>query len=107
MAANRDEILLERLQKTIDTWNTEVTSAQESLSRQIGDARGQLQTLISALNKRTRPALGNGDASVLRNQALADRDAALSEALERSRGLEGSLRRVEAERGTAQRELAQ
>ncbi len=108
MAANRDEILLERLQKTIDTWNTEVTSAQESLARQIGDARGQLQTLIGALNRRTRPAaIGNGDAAALRSQALAERDAALNEALERTRGLETTLRRIETERTSAQRELLQ
>jgi len=108
MAANRDEILLERLQKTIDTWNSEVTSAQESLARQIGDARGQLQTLIGALNKRTRPAaLGNGDAVELRGHALSERDAALNDALERSRGLEATLRRLETERAASQREMTQ
>ncbi len=108
MAANRDEILLERLQKTIDTWNTEVTSAQESLARQIGDARGQLQTLIGVLNRRPRPgAAGNGDAVALRGHALAERDAALNDALERGRGLEATLRRIETERGAAQRESTQ
>lgn len=108
MAANRDDILLERLQKTIDTWNSEVTAAQESLAQQIGDARTQLHALIGALNKRNRPnghALGNGEALALRSQALAERDAALNESLERNRALEARLRQIEDAQRTPQREL--
>jgi len=108
MAANRDDILLERLQKTIDTWNSEVTAAQESLAQQIGDARTQLHALIGALNKRNRPnghTNGNGEAVALRSQALAERDTALSESLERNRALEMKLRHLEENQRAPQREL--
>jgi chromosome segregation ATPase len=104
MAVNRDEILLERLQTTIDTWNTEVTAAQESLAQQIGDARTQLHTLIGALNRRSH-SNGHGDASAIRGQVPAERDAALREALERNRNLETALRRIEEERRAPPREL--
>ncbi len=103
MSVTRDEILLERLQKTIDTWNTEVTAAQESLAHQIGDARTQLHTLIGALNRRGY-SNGHGDATAARGQALTERNAVLREALERNRGLEAKLHRLEEERSAPTRD---
>lgn len=103
MSVTRDEILLERLQKTIDTWNIEVTAAQESLAQQIGDARTQLHTLIGALNRRSHTN-GHGDATAVRGLAVTERDAALREALERNRGLEAKLRRLEEERNAHTRD---
>lgn len=108
MTATRDDVLLERLQKTIDTWNSEVTAAQESLAQQIGDARTQLHALIGALNKRNRPnghTNGNGEAAALRSHALAERDAALTESLERNRTLELRLRQIEDAQRAPQRDL--
>ncbi len=49
MSSGNDDILLEKLQKTIDNWSSEVTDAHQKLTHQIGDARNQLDTLIGVL----------------------------------------------------------
>ncbi len=97
MSANRDDVLLQRLQSTIDSWSSEVTSAQEGLARQIGDARKQLGTLIDTLNRRSKPSNGNG-ADTLRSRALSERDSALQDAMQRNRDLEESIHQLQDER---------
>lgn len=47
-----EDRLIEKLQSSIDQWNGEVTTAHESLTRQIRDTRGQLQTLLEILARR-------------------------------------------------------
>ncbi len=49
MSSGNDDILLKKLQKTIDNWSSEVTGAHQKLTHQIGDAKTQLDTLIGVL----------------------------------------------------------
>lgn len=104
MSANRDDILLQRLQRTIDTWNSEVTTAHEGLARQIGDARSQLNALIETLNRRGGSSSANG-AAPLRSQALQERDNALREVMQRNRVLEDSIHKLEDQSRALHRQL--
>ena len=49
MSTDHDDFLIEKLQKTIDGWSSEVTDAHQKLTRQIGSAKSQLDTLIGVL----------------------------------------------------------
>ena len=49
MSSGNDDILLKKLQKTINSWSSEVTGAHQKLTHQIGDAKNQLDTLIGVL----------------------------------------------------------
>ncbi|MDK1022096.1 MAG: hypothetical protein QGD90_10715, partial [Candidatus Hydrogenedentes bacterium] len=49
MSSGNDDILLKKLQKTINSWSSEVTDAHQKLTHQIGDAKNQLDTLIGVL----------------------------------------------------------
>ena len=49
MSSSHDDNLIEKLQRTIDGWSSEVTDAHQKLTRQIGAAKTQLDTLISVL----------------------------------------------------------
>ena len=104
MADNRDDVLLQRLQTTIDSWSTEVTAAHEGLARQIGDARQQLVTLIDTLNRRAKSSNGNG-ADALRSRALEERDTALREVMERNRDLDETLHQLQEERRTLHQQI--
>ena len=53
MLAN-DEEILSRLELTIQSWSGEVTSAHDTLSRQIGEAKDQLSTLMRVIASRNQ-----------------------------------------------------
>lgn len=61
MSSSHDDILIEKLQKTINEWSAEVTGAHITLSRQIGEAKAQLGTLISTLSSHDA---GNGSTRI-------------------------------------------
>ncbi len=64
MPVQQEDILV-RLDRTIASWNDEVTQAQSDLSRQIAETKDQLSTLARVLAARTK----NGSAL---NEALQD-----------------------------------
>ena len=49
MSSEHEHDLIEKLQRTIDGWSSEVTDAHQKLTHQIGAAKTQLDTLIGAL----------------------------------------------------------
>jgi chromosome segregation ATPase len=106
MAGLPEDRLLEKLQTSIDQWNGEVTSAHDTLTRQIRDTRSQLQTLIEVLARRkgiTVPAQHALPAPEIaaRLEALEDDIAQLRE--ERDRAL-ARINELAAERDLARKE---
>lgn len=64
MAPQIEDPLIEKLRETIRSWSGEVTGAHDVLSRQIGDARDQLHTLMNTISHQKDngvPSLENGE----------------------------------------------
>ena len=69
MAGDRDDVLLSKLQGTIESWSDEVTQAHRELTSQIGDTRSQLNALMDVIASRKARTAESDAIEVYRAQA--------------------------------------
>lgn len=96
---DRTEIL-RRLERSVDAWNSDVTHAQERLSRQISEARQQLLTLLDVLgagNGHAAEAIAkNGEVEQLKN-TVAEKEEALDASEQKAVQLSQTILTLKAE----------
>ena len=103
MPAN-DEEILSRLEITIQSWSGEVTNAHDTLSRQIGEAKDQLSTLMRVIASRNQNGHAITDALEelqTTKKQLARSAENLAGALEENDRLKDQLHQFEAGAGGA------
>lgn len=83
MSSKHDDNLIEKLQRTIDGWSSEVTDAHQKLTHQIGDAKAHLDTLIGVLGADKAEGAGSSPQTQGAARATAPPDSkAKSDSLE-------------------------